>query len=231
MPCKRKYLRNPNYVRLYDLDDDTQERVAKEWAKETGIEPHYDEDGLWDNWEECLDGIIENWKSFTTKVDDYGNLIAEGEEPLFDKRTGKRVDNPEWTDTTRDLANRALGGGNDGILFKDVVDQGNAKWMRTFGERAANVFVALSPTQIKSATDNTGAFSAADPDIRHSVRSAWRPDFPKAVCMTTRASLMAKHGQRPPRPHREPRRKGRRGRRVDFVAGFEYTFTQQGNHR
>ena len=31
-------------------------------------------------------------------------------------------------------------------------------------------------------------------DIRHSVHVGWRPDFPRAVCMTTRASLMAKHG-------------------------------------
>ena len=30
--------------------------------------------------------------------------------------------------------------------------------------------------------------------IRHSVHVGWRPDFPRAVCMTTRASLMAKHG-------------------------------------
>ncbi len=31
-------------------------------------------------------------------------------------------------------------------------------------------------------------------DVRFSVTSAWRHDFPKAVCMTTRAALMERHG-------------------------------------
>ena len=162
--------KNPNYVSIYDLDDDTQERIAKEWAQDTGVEPHYDEDGLWDNYDECFEGIVNWWRDFSGEHDDDGNLTSPGEDPLFDKRTGERVDNPEWKDSTRNLANRELGNGNDGILFKDVVDPGNVFWTRTLGPRASDIFVALDPAQIKSATDNTGAFDPADPDIRHSVR-------------------------------------------------------------
>ena len=162
--------KNPNYVSIYDLDDDTQERIAKEWAQDTGVEPHYDEDGLWDNYDECFEGIVNWWRDFSGEHDDDGNLISPGEDPLFDKRTGERVDNPEWKDSTRNLANRELGNGNDGILFKDVVDPGNAFWTRTWGPRASDIFVAINPAQIKSATDNTGVFDPADPDIRHSVR-------------------------------------------------------------
>jgi hypothetical protein len=58
-----------------------------------------------------------------------------------------------------------------------------------------SVAKASEPTQIKSATDDTGAFDGTNPDVRYSVRTAWTPDFPKATCMTTRASLMAKHGE------------------------------------
>lgn len=36
--------------------------------------------------------------------------------------------------------------------------------------------------------------NASFADVRFSVTSAWRHDFPKAVCMTTRAALMEKHG-------------------------------------
>ena len=162
--------KNPNYVSIYDLDDDTQERIAKEWAQDTGVEPHYDEDGLWDNYDECFEGIVNWWRDFSGEHDDDGNLISPGEDPLFDKRTGERVDNPEWKDSTRNLANRELGNGNDGILFKDVVDPGNAFWTRTWGPRASDIFVAINPAQIKSATDNTGAFDPADPDIRFSVQ-------------------------------------------------------------
>ena len=158
--------KNPNYVSIYDLDDDTQERIAKEWAQDTGVEPHYDEDGLWDNYDECFEGIVNWWRNFSGEHDDDGNLISPGEDPLFDKRTGERVDNPEWKDSTRNLANRELGNGNDGILFKDVVDPGNAFWTRTLGPRASDIFVALNPAQIKSATDSTGAFDPDDPDIR-----------------------------------------------------------------
>ena len=162
--------KNPNYVSIYELDDDTQERIAKEWSQDTGVEPHYDEDGLWDNYDECFEGIVNWWRDFSGEHDDDGNLISPGEDPLFDKRTGERVDNPEWKDSTRNLANRELGNGNDGILFKDVVDPGNAFWTRTLGPRASDIFVAINPAQIKSATDNTGVFDPADPDIRHSVR-------------------------------------------------------------
>lgn len=177
--------KNPNYVSIYDLDDDTQERIAKEWAQDTGVEPHYDEDGLWDNYDECFDGIVNWWRDFSGEHDDDGNLISPGEAPLFDKRTGERVDNPEWKDSTRNLANRELGNGNDGILFKDVVDPGNAFWTRTLGPRASDIFVAIDPAQIKSATDNTGAFDPADPDIRHSVRRGRREDAVPALDIAT----------------------------------------------
>ena len=53
--------------------------------------------------------------------------------------------------------------GYDGVVFNDISDGVG------FGdlETRTNDYVAFSPNQIKSATENTGAFSAASKDIRH----------------------------------------------------------------
>lgn len=53
----------------------------------------------------------------------------------------------------------AIGTGKDGVIFNNLKD----------GAEADDIFVALSPNQIKSATANTGAFSTNDNRIQESV--------------------------------------------------------------
>jgi hypothetical protein len=56
-----------------------------------------------------------------------------------------------------DLIDKAIQNGNDGVVFKN-------SWDPVLGDQ----YVVFSPTQIKSATGNSGAFSPTNPDIRGS---------------------------------------------------------------
>lgn len=76
------------------------------------------------------------------------NLNPEEVWELFDTGT---VGGPEFVDAVRSL-------GFDGV--KMIERRGDGE--------ATNVWVAFSPTQIKSATSNTGEFSDTNPDIRQS---------------------------------------------------------------
>lgn len=62
--------------------------------------------------------------------------------------------------------------GYDGVVFNDISDGVG------FGdlETRTNDYVAFSPNQIKSATENTGAFSAASKDIRYQRAGETRQD-------------------------------------------------------
>uniref|UniRef100_UPI0035A0B594 LPD38 domain-containing protein n=1 Tax=Porphyromonas loveana TaxID=1884669 RepID=UPI0035A0B594 len=63
--------------------------------------------------------------------------------------------------TTNEIAEEAMADGNDGAIFYDVVDVGS------YGaEQESTVYVTFHPSQIKSATDNTGAFNEKNNDIR-----------------------------------------------------------------
>lgn len=63
--------------------------------------------------------------------------------------------------TTNEIAEEAMADGNDGAIFYDVVDVGS------YGaEQESTVYVTFHPSQIKSATDNTGAFDEKNNDIR-----------------------------------------------------------------
>lgn len=64
------------------------------------------------------------------------------------------------TKTTRDLAWDAKYKGYDGVIVKDVVDLGGHG-----GGGVSTVYIVFSPTQIKSATGNTGAFDSGNPSI------------------------------------------------------------------
>ena len=65
--------------------------------------------------------------------------------------------------TTNDLVEEARMSGADGLIIRNVVDEGphGAGY-----ELEGDVYVVFSPNQIKSATDNTGAFDPDNPDIR-----------------------------------------------------------------
>ena len=73
---------------------------------------------------------------------------------FFDKKEG------EYT-STNGYATDSRRKGYDGAIIDNVQDAPTAR----FGEIVANVYVVFKPNQIKSATDNSGAFSADDDSI------------------------------------------------------------------
>ena len=73
---------------------------------------------------------------------------------FFDKKEG------EYT-STNGYAADSRRKGYDGAIIDNVQDAPTAR----FGEIVANVYVVFKPNQIKSATDNSGAFSADDDSI------------------------------------------------------------------
>lgn len=63
---------------------------------------------------------------------------------------------------TSEAIQRAREEGKDGVIIRNVVDSASAAT-----SRPSDVYVALEPTQIKSATGNRGTFDANDPNILH----------------------------------------------------------------
>nr|DAO19558.1 MAG TPA: crystallin beta/gamma motif-containing protein [Caudoviricetes sp.] len=68
----------------------------------------------------------------------------------------------EWTDTNG-LAEKSLQGKTDGVIVKKVNDRGRG----SVSAKHSTVFIAHTPNQIKSATANSGAFSADNDSILH----------------------------------------------------------------
>jgi hypothetical protein len=89
---------------------------------------------------------------------DFGSGLAPNIMPV-----NLRIENPlihtqagDFRDITfSDLLDRAKSQGNDGVIIRNTKDP-----------LRGDVFVALSPTQIKSATGNRGTFDPTNPDIR-----------------------------------------------------------------
>ena len=68
----------------------------------------------------------------------------------------------EWTDTNG-LAEKSLQGKTDGVIVKKVNDRGRG----SVSAKHSTVFIAHTSNQIKSATANSGAFSADNNSILH----------------------------------------------------------------
>ena len=75
--------------------------------------------------------------------------------------------------STRDVVNNSRGT-NDGVIFKNINDDPSDDE----NGQTSNVYVTFDPTQIKSATDNTGDFDGSNPDIRFSRRDTEFEDAP-----------------------------------------------------
>lgn len=69
-------------------------------------------------------------------------------------------------ETTDSVVREASRSGNDGAIIRNVVDDGGG-YSSYMGE-PTDVFVALSPDQLKSATQNTGEFGTDTADMRFS---------------------------------------------------------------
>ena len=99
--------------------------------------------------------------------------------PFVETFEGEYWDYRPQGGTTNDVAAEAREKGHDGAIIQDVVDEGEfSTWengsrndtMPMYAEGATD-YVVFSPNQIKSATENTGAFSADNEDIRFSLRN------------------------------------------------------------
>lgn len=90
------------------------------------------------------------------------------------KTTVREIFKGEWdydddTATTDDLARWARSQGYDGVIIRNVKDRGPSGRFST--EEAAEpgvIYVAFSPSQIKSAIGNSGTFDPLNPDITQS---------------------------------------------------------------
>lgn len=94
--------------------------------------------------------------------DDAGfNEVYEAEDNVLDEweAEARKVELRSKETITRDLEKQ----GYDGVIIQ--TDEGS------FG-RSTDAYIALRPEQVKSATDNIGAFDRANPDIRYSNRNS-----------------------------------------------------------
>ena len=130
-----------------------------------------------------IEGFGQPWNKLLLNDEDYT------EEELKQPYKLKRL-------STRDIENFAKNKGYDGVIFKDIIDQGkysgmihskeesyiqellensgedytyaNSKVLDFLDTLRTDVFVVFdSPNQVKSATDNVGTFSRTDDDIRY----------------------------------------------------------------
>ena len=135
-------------------------------------------------------------------VDEYANRLAlfatqeEAEKFAHERGDAVALHNDEIVESTDSLARHARRHGNaDGALFQNVVDGGRGP----DGNAPGTVWVAFRGDQIKSATDNTGAFDAAHDDIRFSREQAATESLPgRRVSGTDTASGVERSGSSGP---------------------------------
>ena len=77
---------------------------------------------------------------------------------------GERSADGYYDNSVPIIAERAKMSGHDGLIVKNVQDAANI-----LGRGIADDYAVFSQSQIKSATDNNGAFDNTNPDIRYSI--------------------------------------------------------------
>ena len=104
-----------------------------------------------------VEGNGHNWNDIT-----YYEVIPEELKKFYKNGLWKHG-------TTREAAEYAKSHGFDGVIFKNIYDNGgnNSK----YGDKITNVYVVFNSNQIKSATDNIGTFDGNNPDIRYSKKN------------------------------------------------------------
>lgn len=97
--------------------------------------------------------------------DDYWKSEEDLQEYLEAKGyTDYDIYDQEGSRTTNSVVDNAINMGLDGVIIRNVVDPGTYG-----GDFETDVYVALCPEQIKSATQNRGSFNPSNPDITFSV--------------------------------------------------------------
>jgi len=119
------------------------------------------------------DEIEEQWKKETGATPRVMELFLNIKDPKVVDYT-----DIEETNLPGDI-NEGIGSGKDGVIFNNLAD----------GADADDIFVAFEPNQIKSATDNSGAFSTADNRIQASAGQRTAADFGESADPKTKITL------------------------------------------
>lgn len=120
-------------------------------------------------------GKNEDWDAYHEVYSEYENAALENDRSHLGANVGANVmpvhlklENPLVHDfrgsdyreeSYADLIKQAKREGRDGVIFKNTYDPG------TFQHNKTDVFGVFAPTQIKSATGNSGEFSPTNPSI------------------------------------------------------------------
>lgn len=86
--------------------------------------------------------------------------------PLVVDGKGQKWRDAQKSGKTSGVIEEARKGGHDGAIIKNVRD--NYQTGVVGGDQATDTYVVWDSSQIKSATDNSGAFDGSNPDIRYS---------------------------------------------------------------
>lgn len=115
------------------------------------------------NW----DSIVDSWALY----DEEGELVdwayTEGEAQVWVEENEGGTYEPDMEKSTDEIVRDARESGADGVIIHNITDEG--PFGRGYGWDNS-IYVVFDPKQIKSATDNTGAFDPQSPDIRFSRR-------------------------------------------------------------
>ena len=96
-------------------------------------------------------------------------------------KTAYKKANSSYLSTTREIVNKE-NDGKDGVIFKNIYDYGaGGNLWRTKDDTPGDVFIAYSPNQIKSATENVGTFSKENDDIRYRSIPVFQSNAEKAT--------------------------------------------------
>jgi predicted kinase len=100
--------------------------------------------------------------------DGRGVLTKDEADELADNTPGASVQEAGDVGLTTDMvAREGQKYGNDGAIIRNVTDSGSQGDVYD----PTDIFIAFNQTDIKSATHNSGKFSAKNPDIRYSMRT------------------------------------------------------------
>lgn len=126
----------------------------------------YDQFSIWDSEnEEYVDGS--DYEPLTENEARRKYAELGGDEVEFDGRPRYDIQEaPDLGETTNSVAEDALRNGMDGAIIRQVVDDGG----QYYSADPDDVMVFFNANQAKSATQNTGEFSASNDDLRFSLR-------------------------------------------------------------
>jgi hypothetical protein len=142
-------IQNPLIVEANGANWDS---IGETWVVYDAVAKELDWFGSQEEAEEEADRLIEEY------------LSDPEEYPDFDPETDIEVELDEFSgQTTDEIAREAREEGYDGVIFRDIYDNGPYGG----GSNSTDVYVVFDPTQVKSATYNVGTFDPKNPDIRY----------------------------------------------------------------